>query len=63
MTGYRRFSERIGKSRLLCRLFEQVWHRPLGRDLVVQVTGWRSCLADSQSGQRWRYTICLFPWD
>ena len=48
------------------RLFAWVWRRwlPTGYEVrVVRITGWRSCLYDTEWGQRVRAHFLVFPWE
>lgn len=50
-------------------LFAFVWRRWLWNfysqcpNRVVKVTGWRSCITDTPSGQRVHATFMVFPWE
>jgi len=57
------WSQRIGNWTALRAMFRLVWWRWMRDCKVIRVTGWRSCLFDTRSGQRMRGTMCIFPWD
>ena len=41
-------------------LFGLIWRKRLEGYSLVQVTGWRSCIVDSDGGSRFRVSFCLW---
>lgn len=50
-------------------LFAWIWRKWLWNDFsqrpnrVIRITGWRSCLYDTPSGQRTHATFLIWPWE
>ena len=44
-------------------IFRMVWWKWMRDYKIVSVTGWRSAVYDTKTGDRVNGMICLFPWD
>jgi len=44
----------------MSKLFRLVWRKRLEGYRLVKITGWRSCIVDSDDGSRVRVSFC--PW-